>query len=325
MNKITKTLLIASSLFLIGCKFDGTGLGTNGSTETGDVYNTDTNASTTIATVGISSSFEENSTFSTGVESTSDSTGTNTSITSDSSTTAPQICGNGMVDPGEDCDEGVQTAYCDEDCTFPKCGDGILNILAGEECDDGNDDDFDKCSNECQISREVFITSNVFFGEDLKGIDGADSKCQKAAENVGLQGTFKAWLSEGLNKKSQVINRFDTNFKGWYVLVNGELLAKGWADLVEKGPLVKIVITELNNKLDFTQSIDVWTNTTNKGTYLPGEPDCNGWGTKMNGEFHGRVGDANSIEFWSENIPKKYEECVRGARLYCFKDAKPGA
>ncbi|MBP8808826.1 MAG: hypothetical protein KBG48_24415 [Kofleriaceae bacterium] len=45
-------------------------------------------------------------------------------------------CGDGDVDLGEDCDSrGLSTSTCDGDCTAPRCGDGMLNALAGELCD----------------------------------------------------------------------------------------------------------------------------------------------------------------------------------------------
>lgn len=46
-------------------------------------------------------------------------------------------CGNGIVEAGETCDEQGQTPACDEDCTPAACGDGLVNVAAGEECDDG--------------------------------------------------------------------------------------------------------------------------------------------------------------------------------------------
>jgi hypothetical protein len=42
--------------------------------------------------------------------------------------------------------------------------------------------------------RLVFLTSAVF-GAKLGGIEGADAKCQAAAESAGLDGTFRAWIS----------------------------------------------------------------------------------------------------------------------------------
>jgi hypothetical protein len=60
-----------------------------------------------------------------------------------------EICGNGTTDvmvamdngydggPFEECDDNaIDTAGCDNDCTFVHCGDGHLNEPAGEECDD---------------------------------------------------------------------------------------------------------------------------------------------------------------------------------------------
>ncbi|MBK7825254.1 DUF4215 domain-containing protein [Nannocystis sp.] len=60
------------------------------------------------------------------------------------------VCGDGMVDPGETCDDGNQVNYdgCTNVCTLPKCGDGIKQ--AGEECDDGNTDETDSCRSTCE-------------------------------------------------------------------------------------------------------------------------------------------------------------------------------
>jgi len=44
-------------------------------------------------------------------------------------------CGNGIVEPGENCDDEGESATCDVDCTPVDCGDGVVNVAAGEECD----------------------------------------------------------------------------------------------------------------------------------------------------------------------------------------------
>jgi cysteine-rich repeat protein len=50
-----------------------------------------------------------------------------------------KLCGNGVVDPGEQCDAGpIDTPGCDHDCTFVVCGDGYPNLVAGEDCDLGD-------------------------------------------------------------------------------------------------------------------------------------------------------------------------------------------
>ena len=62
-------------------------------------------------------------------------------------------CGNGVVDPGEACDDGnlLQTDACLSDCTAAGCGDGLLWV-GTEECDDGNLDDTDACASSCVLA-----------------------------------------------------------------------------------------------------------------------------------------------------------------------------
>jgi cysteine-rich repeat protein len=60
-------------------------------------------------------------------------------------------CGNGVVDPGEDCDVGSETMFCDGDCSYAMCGDGYHN-LQSEQCDDGNEANDDGCVGACQIN-----------------------------------------------------------------------------------------------------------------------------------------------------------------------------
>ncbi len=71
------------------------------------------------------------------------------------------ICGNGIVEPGQDCDVPGETGeysttiagrQCTPQCTWgPYCGDGILQTQFGEECDDGTNTDDGFCSADCQL------------------------------------------------------------------------------------------------------------------------------------------------------------------------------
>jgi cysteine-rich repeat protein len=59
-------------------------------------------------------------------------------------------CGNGRVEPGEDCDDGndADCDACSNRCTLVTgCGDGTT--CGSEQCDDGNADDCDGCSAAC--------------------------------------------------------------------------------------------------------------------------------------------------------------------------------
>ena len=60
------------------------------------------------------------------------------------------LCGNGFVDLGEDCDDGNTdpTDTCTNTCQAAKCGDGIVEVGV-EQCDDGNRVNNDACSNKC--------------------------------------------------------------------------------------------------------------------------------------------------------------------------------
>jgi fibro-slime domain-containing protein len=78
----------------------------------------------------------------------------------------PSLCGNGVIDPGEQCDDGNKTPGdgCSAICQIPAgwtctgtpsvcsmagvCGDGILG--ATEACDDGNTVSGDGCSSDCK-------------------------------------------------------------------------------------------------------------------------------------------------------------------------------
>ncbi|MEO6773027.1 MAG: DUF4215 domain-containing protein, partial [Kofleriaceae bacterium] len=63
------------------------------------------------------------------------------------------LCGNGVVDPGETCDDGniMNGDGCSADCkSAEKCGDGVVNTEAGEVCDDGNTVSGDGCSADCK-------------------------------------------------------------------------------------------------------------------------------------------------------------------------------
>lgn len=65
-------------------------------------------------------------------------------------------CGNGEIDQGEQCDDGLAQNLggyetCNADCTLaPRCGDGVTDPAFGEICDDGlNNGDYQTCAPGC--------------------------------------------------------------------------------------------------------------------------------------------------------------------------------
>ncbi|HNT28219.1 MAG TPA: DUF4215 domain-containing protein [bacterium] len=63
---------------------------------------------------------------------------------------ASDLCGDGDVQAGEECDDGnsINEDDCKNDCTFNVCRDGSVRPGV-EECDDGNEEENDSCKNDC--------------------------------------------------------------------------------------------------------------------------------------------------------------------------------
>ena len=85
------------------------------------------------------------------------------------------------------------------------CGDGLDNDCDGNVDGSGTKAGGSSCSNDCACqsgwchngtcAHRIFATSNVYDG-DLGGISGADSKCNSVASAAGLQGNWRAVISD---------------------------------------------------------------------------------------------------------------------------------
>lgn len=90
----------------------------------------------------------------------------------------PAVCGNGIVDPGEACDDmnTMSGDGCDDMCQIePICGDGVLQPT--EQCDDMNTMTGDGCSDTCQLEgavTEVEPNEDGSVSTGGSGIDGND-------------------------------------------------------------------------------------------------------------------------------------------------------
>lgn len=87
-------------------------------------------------------------------------------------------CGNGRLEIGEECDDGAGNsdapgALCRRDCSVGRCGDGILDTVRAEECDDGNRVAGDGCSDACGIERAAPLSPLAAQVFDLPGIPGS--------------------------------------------------------------------------------------------------------------------------------------------------------
>ncbi|MBZ0115841.1 MAG: hypothetical protein K8H88_02515, partial [Sandaracinaceae bacterium] len=90
---------------------------------------------------------------------------------------AASLCGDGVVQAPETCDDGsggarAQSATCDVDCTAVQCGDGVVNTLAGEDCDGdgtGTGGETVSCNTDCTRARCGDGLVNRSAGEDCDG------------------------------------------------------------------------------------------------------------------------------------------------------------
>ncbi len=240
-------------------------LGTD-STETG----TETTGAAQTTTVDASSTTESTSSESSG---------------GSSSGAPPAICGNGVPEPGE-------------------------------ECDDGNDDDlFDPCTTSCARARIIFLTSALFQG-DINTVEGADNMCQQAA---GL-----ARLPEYMNYKA-IISDSTTDAKdrlfdapGPYRLVNGLQVARNFKALMNDTLEHPVDTTELGT--DPSQNA-TWTGTKRGGVKVPGSKHCEDWTSSSPLEL-GTYGDPTDIgEDWL-NIANPIVNptgCNDKFALYCLE------
>ncbi len=80
--------------------------------------------------------------------------------------TPQPICGNGLVEDGEACDDGDTTDgdACTNACKVARCGDGIVRDGA-EECDDGNDVNDDGCTVQCLVCDDPSAAA-IHVGDD---------------------------------------------------------------------------------------------------------------------------------------------------------------
>lgn len=76
-----------------------------------------------------------------------------------------ETCGDGVTDPGEDCDLGnrVTNAVCDSTCQFT-CGNGNLEVVHGESCDTGISTGTGSCPSSCDDAQ--VCTSDTLSGSD---------------------------------------------------------------------------------------------------------------------------------------------------------------
>jgi len=105
---------------------------------------------------------------------------------------APAFCGDGFVQADvEACDDGnkLNADACTNACTVAVCGDGVTQ-LGVEACDDGDQDDSDHCTSACQVARCGDGLTHLGFEDcDDANLDDSDaclSDCRAASCGDGV-------------------------------------------------------------------------------------------------------------------------------------------
>lgn len=234
-----------------------------------------------------------------------------TSTTTTASTTMPPepVCGDGVVDGFEQCDDGnmVETDDC-ASCLHAFCGDGIVHAGV-EECDE----DGDNCEVCVRVYMRMFVSS-VPMSADLDGLAEADERCQQLADGADLNGRFVAWLSTDLQ---HAVDRLEHSQRP-YKRVDGVPLADDWTDLVTQMALDNpLDINEKGGKVGAGSGCGfcpVWTATTPQGIGLA--DDCFDWNSAL--VTDGAVGECTVKDArWTQGCAPK--QCNQMARIYCVE------
>ncbi len=169
------------------------------------------------------------------------------------------VCGNSLVDIGEQCDVPGETGVysqtivgrqCNVSCNLgPYCGDGILQTLHAEECDDGNNDDRDFCSAICKVE-----PAGSGGGGSSGGGGGGGGGRDKDLPTTQVQITGRAYPSRTVNfiLDSDSIGTAQTNSAG--VFSFSTVAAPGTATLgIWSNDVSNTKSVTLNTTFDVTQ------------------------------------------------------------------------
>lgn len=110
-------------------------------------------------------------------------------------------CGDGIVHPGEACDDAntIDGDGCDANCTITACGNGIRT--SGEACDDGNTTAGDCCAANCQFEAVASACDDANLCTTADACDGAGACAGTATPAITCKAADKGSLS--LDARSQ--------------------------------------------------------------------------------------------------------------------------
>jgi|GEM_PF-711674 len=232
--------------------------------------------------------------------------------------------GDGFTCTGDACHDGVFDPATETDLD---CGDTCNPCAAGLGCVDAGDCIGNSCTGgicdgvtlpDRGAAMLVFRTAGMHTAA-VGGLHGADALCQAEAEAVGVSGTFRAWLSAGLDAADRIYHDGATPYVTW----NGASLvtvATDWADLTDY-----LLASPIRWTLGaVSQATSVWTNTGTTGdddTYHPAVT-CEGF-TSARPDGRALTGVAGSVDTCWTGCGQ--DACSARHVFYCFQvDAPDG-
>jgi cysteine-rich repeat protein len=191
-----------------------------------------------------------------------------------------------------------------------------------EECDDGNNNQFDGCSPGCTWEvRVAFVTSTMYTG-NVGGIVGADAICNMHAQQANLPGTYMAWISTNLAGQNPA-TRFTQSAVPYY-MPNFMKIADNWADLTD-GTLDNAISVDQNGNASPVTTDNscgstriARTGTAANGTAPVGLGRCNNFTSSSNGG-QGTPGVTVNVDATWTNCAQAGPVCSILMPIYCFQ------
>ena len=176
----------------------------------------------------------------------------------------------------------------------------------------------------CVPPKYLFVTSQVYAGDALAGLAGADGDCASLAAAAGLPGTYKAWLSSSTVSAASRL----THASVPYVLPNQTVVAQGWAGLTSGSLQHAIDVTEQNGSPPSGTAAgpcnppSVWTNSNADGSIYTGmgaDTSCVDWTGDGPAGMYGAWNA--SVYWWTDSCGGVggWPFCTLTAPLYCVQ------
>jgi hypothetical protein len=214
-----------------------------------------------------------------------------------------------LCDRAEECTG--ETGECPDDARLDEldpCNGGLGRCMSDVCCPGATVNVGDDTCGSALDARLAFVTALDHDGA-MGGLEGADARCNEAAADASLNGTYHAWLSAPTISATSRVT-YDA-----LALVDGTLVTTSLDDLLSNDPLVPIGRTAWNEVRD----VNVWTATSGRGGASGSA--CTSWTNNNGVDDAALIGDSGDTVGWTAVASLA---CDQPAALYCFQDDCPG-